>query len=134
MLIILIGKKSTGKHTIMSELIEKHRYLPFTSQSDDEIKNNKYVVVMDPNEAQRIISNRNKSNITIAYISISEYIRKKRALRKEPELRNIWDSLTDIENKNFSREFIVDMTDIVVYNNNKLQDTVSTLLYKISRY
>lgn len=74
------------------------------------------------------------ANIIVAYVSISENIRKKRAIREAPELKSIWESLIEIENKSFSREFIADMIDIAVYNDNKLQDTVSTLLYKVSRY
>ena len=84
--------------------------------------------------AQRIISNRNRDNIIVAYVFVSENIRKKRAIRGAPELKSIWESSTEIENKSFSREFITDMIDIAVYNNDKLQDTVSTLLYKVSRY
>ena len=84
--------------------------------------------------AQQTISNRNRDNIIVAYVSVSENIRKKRAIRKAPELKSIWESLIEIENKSFSREFIADMIDIAVYNDNKLQDTVSTLLYKVSRY
>lgn len=133
MLIILIGKKGVGKLSIMHKLMEKYRYQPFINQGDNEIKTGKYVGVMNPDMAQQIISNRNRDNIIVAYISVSENIRKKRAIREAPELKSIWESSTEIENKSFSREFIVDMTDIVVYNDNKLQDTVSTLLYKVSR-
>lgn len=134
MLIILIGKKGVGKLSIMHKLMEEYKYQPFINQSDDEIKTGKYVGVMNPDMAQQIISNRNRDNIIVAYISISENIRKKRAIREAPELKSIWESSTEIENKSFSRRFIVDMTDIVVYNDNKLQDTVFTLLYKVSRY
>lgn len=60
------------------------------------------------------------ANIIVAYVSISENIRKKRAIREAPELKSIWESLIEIENKSFSREFIADMIDIAVYNDNKL--------------
>lgn len=134
MLIILIGKKGVGKLSIMHKLMEEYKYQPFINQGDDEIKTGKYVGVMNPDMAQRIISNRNRDNIIVAYVSVSENIRKKRAIREAPELKSIWESSTEIENKSFNREFVANMIDIAVYNDGKLQDTVSTLLYKVSRY
>ena len=133
MLIILLGKNGSGKHTVMFELVEKYRYLPFISQDDEKIKEGKYVAVMDPNKAQRFISNRNRDNIVIAYISVSKDIRKKRIVRKDPAVKILWESLTEMEDNNFSRKSVEDMIDITIYNDGRLQDTVSTLLYKADR-
>jgi hypothetical protein len=77
MLIVLIGKKGVGKLSIMHKLMEEYRYRPFINQGDDEIKTGKYVGVMNPDMAQQTISNRNRDNIIVAYVSVSENIRKK---------------------------------------------------------
>ena len=50
--------------------MKEYRYQSFINQSDDEIKTGKYVGVMNPDMAQRIISNRNRDNIIVAYVSV----------------------------------------------------------------
>lgn len=108
-----------------------------TLKSDlDMVKHNpekNYIMIKDLEGAEDIIDYIGQKNVFVAYIDVSDDIRKKRASIRNDFSEEKWNERVESDNKQFTHENIDKVVDVIFYNNKDMDNLVKDIDETMSR-
>ena len=102
----------------------------------DMVKHNpekNYIMIKDLEGAEDIIEYIGQKNVFVAYIDVTDDIRKKRASVRNDFSEEKWNERLELDNKQFTHENIDRVVDVIFYNNRDMYSLVKDIDETMSR-